>query len=123
MIFSVVVLPQPEGQMRQLKLPGFSSKRRSRSTTVSAPSAERKALRSILTSSRTGERAGPTAVDMGFKRLNHHEFNAQHDADEIGRASCRARVCQYVSSWGVVVDLQKKKELQQMIAGRTRDQE
>src|SRR3546814_17958285 len=77
-----VVVPQPEGPMRQVKLPGFSSKRRSRSTTVSAPAAERKALRSILTSSRPGERAGPPAVDMGFKRLNHHEFNEQHDADE-----------------------------------------
>src|SRR3546814_632634 len=32
--------------------------------------------------SRPGERAGPPAVDMGFKRLNHHEFNEQHDADE-----------------------------------------
>src|SRR3546814_5452004 len=92
MIFSVVVLPQPEGPMRQVKLPGFSSKRRSRSTTVSAPSAERKALRSILTSSRPGERAGPPAVDMGFKRLNHHEFNEQRSEEHTSELQSLMRI-------------------------------
>src|SRR3546814_265107 len=79
---SVVVLPQPEGPMRQVKLPGASAKRRSRSTAVSAPSAERNALPSMRTSSCPGQCAGPPAVGMGFKRLNHNEFDAQHDADE-----------------------------------------
>src|SRR3546814_16933213 len=103
----LVVLPQPEGPMRQVKLPGASAKRRSRSTAVSAPSAERNVLPSMRTSSCPGQCAGPPAVGMGFKRLNHNEFVAQHDA-EIRSASCRERVCQYVSIPVVALSFKKK---------------
>src|SRR5690606_6068986 len=73
---------QPEGPMTQVKLPGARSNSRSRSTSVSEPSAARKDLRTILTSSGPGACAGSPAVGMGLKRLNHQEFDEQHDADE-----------------------------------------
>ena len=45
---SVVVLPQPEGPIRQVKVSGTSSKARSRMTATSPPVARRKVFASIL---------------------------------------------------------------------------
>src|SRR3546814_19358848 len=48
------------------------------------------------------------AVAFGYRHI-HGAYGVAGDAFEIGRASCRARVGQYVWISGVAVSLQKKR--------------
>src|SRR3546814_20030912 len=55
----------------------------------------------------------PTSADLPVASLTRVAaglgyINIGLDDDELGRASCRERVCQYVSNSGVAVSLQKK---------------
>src|SRR3546814_18794418 len=43
------------------------------------------------------------------KRIYNGPFSGYYDRPEIGRASCRERVCQYVLISGVAVSIKKKK--------------
>src|SRR3546814_10929737 len=42
------------------------------------------------------------------------KFSGEARVEEIGRASCRERVCRYVSIWVVVVSLNKKTNIQKL---------
>src|SRR3546814_13641584 len=53
------------------------------------------------------DEGGHCRVLLGLGRVDVDE---QRPREEIGRASCRERVCQYVSIWVVAVSLKKKKQ-------------
>src|SRR3546814_20818453 len=49
-------------------------------------------------------------TDQVFQYHHEHALTLHEAYEEIGRASCRERVCQYVKISGVAVSLNKKKK-------------
>src|SRR3974390_3266052 len=87
MMRSIVVLPQPEGPTKAPTSPWVNVKATSRSTSARSPDADRNALRTMRTSSRSESPAGRAS----FKGLHQEGFDRQHDgreAQRIGEDSC-----------------------------------
>src|SRR3546814_13521051 len=59
---------------------------------------------------KAGREAMLTAISADFGHRSAHETLLSDAMTEIGRASCRERVCQYGSIPGVAVSLKTKKE-------------
>src|ERR1700728_4677800 len=86
-IRSIVVLPHPDGPTNAPTSPQASVKETSRSTSALAPDADRNALRTMCTSSRSESPPGRAS----FKGLHQTGFDRQHDGGEaqrIGEDSC-----------------------------------
>src|SRR5215831_10748190 len=84
---SIVVLPQPDGPTKAPTSPWASVKATSDSTSARSPAAERKAFRTMRTSSRSESPTGRAS----FKGLHQEGFDRQHDGGEaqrIGEDSC-----------------------------------
>src|SRR5689334_21478489 len=84
---SIVVLPQPDGPTKAPTSPWASVKATSRSTSARSPAADRKAFRTMRTSSRSESPTGRAS----FKGLHQEGFDCQHDGGEaqrIGEDSC-----------------------------------